>query len=191
SRLTRAPVRGNWNSWFVGSLSRRRRFGFFRRGLPLEPRPVHPAPLALAAQEVPERLHLEERERLTVEEVLEDAEEEELQEVLPGRVAPEGHLLEEDRGDRQEDAVEDRDREEEQEEGRVEQAEGPGEHDGDITQNLDEGPERLEDHEVRVREQAEPAVARVEEHPLVPPQALQHAPVPAVALAEEDLPGGR
>src|SRR4029453_18381944 len=126
-----------------------------RRGLPLEPCAVHPTPLALPSQEVPEGLDLEEGERLAVEEVLEDAEQEELEEVLPGRIAPEGDLLEEDRGDREEDPVEDRHGEEEQEEGRVEEAERPAQHDGEIAEDFDEGAERLEDHEVGIGHEAQ------------------------------------
>src|SRR5882724_2555296 len=68
---------------------------------------LHATPGAAAAQEVPEGFHLEEREDLAVTEILQDGEEDQGGEVLPVGVAAEGDLLEQDGGDRKEDAEED------------------------------------------------------------------------------------
>src|SRR5206468_1237448 len=69
--------------------------------------------------------------------------------------------------------------------------ERPRQDDDDVAEDLDERAEGLEDHEVREGHQAQAPVARIEEHPPVTPQALEHAAVPAIALAEEDLPARR
>src|SRR5207249_273506 len=104
---------------------------------------------------VPERLHLEERQELAEPEVLEDAAEDQHGEMLPARVTAERDLLEQDGGDRQEDAEEDREDEEQQEEVEVQDPEEVRQRQGDVAQDLDERAEQLEQDEVRHRHPAD------------------------------------
>ena len=70
-------------------------------------------------------------------------------------------------------------------------AEADGDAERDVAGELDQRAERLEDHEVRHREQADRAVAAASDHAPVPPQGLDQAAVPAVALARQHPQRGR
>ena len=57
----------------------------------------------------------------------------------------------------------------------------------DVARDLDDRPERLEQHVVRQRQHADDAVARVADHVAVVAEHLEQAALPAVALVAEDL----
>src|SRR5207249_953629 len=113
-----------------------------------EPAPPHVAPAATVRQELPEGLHLAQREDLPVAEVFYDAEDDQLAQIQPPGVAPERKLFEQDCGDGEEDPVEDRQREEKEEELPVDDAEDRREGHDEIAQDLDERTEGLEEEEV-------------------------------------------
>src|SRR5262249_731110 len=102
----------------------------------LESGPLHLAPAAPPAEEIPERLALEHGEQLPVAEVLRDPEQEQLEQVVPGRIAAEGDLLQQDRRDGEENAVQDGEAEEEQEKLHVQDAEPPRQQDRHVARDL-------------------------------------------------------
>src|SRR5262245_57386015 len=122
---------------------------------PLEAPPLHLAPTAPAPDEVEEGLDLEEAERLTIDEVLDDAVDDKPGEVDPARISAEGDLLEEDGGDGQKDAHQHGEHEEENQELGVEDAQPPGQRDRDVAGQLDERAQHLEQHEVGEGEQTD------------------------------------
>lgn len=74
-------------------------------------------------------------------------------------MAAEGELLQRERGDGEQDADADRQGEEGQQVGRVEQAEGDGERQRQVAEELDQRAEQLEHREVRERGEPDRPVA--------------------------------
>src|SRR5687768_3353674 len=62
-------------------------------------------------------------------------------------------------------------------------------HDGDeIAARFDQGPQALEERDVRQRSKSDGAVAGIANHPAMPPKRLEQSPAPAVTLRSQRAP---
>ena len=123
--------------------------------------------------------------QLVVADALEHGVHEQPGDLLAAAVPLVAELLEHERGRREQQAEADGDQEERDEVGRGDHAEDPQDDGEDEPNEREHRAEELEHREVRHRDQADPAVARVEEHPLMSAEPFPEASLPSAALAAE------
>ncbi|MPM26638.1 hypothetical protein SDC9_73142 [bioreactor metagenome] len=140
------------------------------------------APAVLVLPKAERGFHLIHRVDLAVAEVIDKRVEEQLQELLDIGVLLKRILLQQQRADRKDGAVEYCHEEEREHEPDVHHAEQERNRDEDIPECLDERARELKDPIIRQANRADAPVLGIEEHLLVPEQCVDQTDMPAFAL---------
>jgi hypothetical protein len=120
-------------------------------------------------------------------EVLQHRDADQAEQVLHLAVPAEGELLQEERREREAEAVGEGRAEEQGEEPPFDQSKRPAEGQDDEPRDLHDGRQVLEQHEVRHREEADPSEAGVPQHRSIVLQRFAQSPLPPIPLPAEPI----